>query len=409
MKAVFAVAAMVLVFLVVTSQLQPSIEIVREAEKNGFSVQEIADGRYFAWERRWIFWSRAAVDFLFLSGLALLPIGRRIQEVVGERVGYRWWPQVAILGAIAWVGLWALNLPFRVAGYLLSRSWDMTGQSPLSWLGDVLLQFLIETLAQGFAFLCLYGLMRAAPKFWWLAAGVGSMVLAAFFALMLPEVVAPMFNKFTPLSKTKYAELETRLKNLGKPLGISTDAIYVVDASRQSNHTNAYFTGIGPRQQIVLYDTLLAKNTPDEVETVVAHEMGHWWHGHIYLGILYGGIALTIGLFGLNRILVRHVETGEWRSVGDPAGIFLVLWLGSLATAAIIPIESAISRHFERQADEMSLKLSKKPAAFISAEIRLAKDNKMDVAPLPWNVLLFASHPTTIERINAAKEWKDPG
>ena len=407
MKAVFAVAAMILVFLVVTSQLQPSIEIVNQA-KEYFSVKEIADGRYFAWERRWIFWSRVTVDFLFLSGLALLPIGRRIHQVVGERVGYSWWPHVAILGTIAWLGLWALNLPFRIAGYLLSRSWDMTSQSPLSWLGDVLLQFLIETLAQGFAFLCLYGLMRAVPKFWWLAAGVGSMILAAFFALMLPEVVAPMFNKFTPLSKTKYFDFESRLKNLGKPLGISADAIYVVDASRQSNHTNAYFTGIGPRQQIVLYDTLLAKNSPDEVETVVAHEMGHWWNGHIYLGILYGGIALTIGLFGLNRILATHVETGEWRSVADPAGIFLVLWLGSLATAAIIPIESAISRHFERQADQVSLDMSKKPAAFISAEIRLAKDNKMDVAPLPWNVLLFASHPTTIERINAAKDWKDP-
>jgi STE24 endopeptidase len=409
MKAVFAVAAAVLVFLIVTSQLQPSVEIVNQAKEH-FSTKEIADGRLFAWERRWIFWPRVAVDFLFLSGLALLPIGKRISRTIGERVGYRWLPHVAILGGIAWLGLWVLDLPFNFAFYMLMRSWEMSNLSPVGWFGQLLLGSLVELVALGVPFLGLYCLMRYVPKIWPLGAGVGALVLGAFFAFMLPEAIAPMFNKFTPLSKSKYADkfpdMKARVKVLGGPLAIVDPDINVVDASRQSKHSNAYFTGIGNRQQIVLYDNLLDRHTPEEVETVIAHEMGHWFYNHILYGIFYTCVAVTIGLFALDFILARHVERGEWRTPGDPAGIFLVLWLGWLATSAALPIETAVSRNFERQADQVSLDMSKNPAAFISAEIKMAKENKMDVAPLPWNVLLFATHPPVIDRINMAKEWK---
>jgi STE24 endopeptidase len=411
MKALFAVSAMILVFLILTTQFVPPTQEVIDQAGAYFSRKEMNDGSRYAQARRWVFWGRVAVEFLFLSGLALLPIGRRIQRAVGERVGFRWLPQIVILGAIAWLGLWLIDLPFGLAAYFVACSWGMSNLSPLGWLGEMSLGFLIETIAAGVPFVCLYGLMRQLPKFWWLAAGVGSMLLGVLFALILPEVIAPLFNTFTPLAKSKYADkfpnMKMRLRALGEPLGIENPDIYVVDASRQSNHSNAYFTGVGSRQQIVLYDNLLAKHSSDEIETVVAHEMGHWYWSHILYGILYGGIALTIGLFLLDRILAPHVHRGEWRSIADPAGVFLVLWFGWIATAAIQPIERAVSRRFERQADQVSLDMSKKPKAFIDAEINMAKENIMDVAPLPWNVLLFATHPTVIERINMAKEWKD--
>jgi STE24 endopeptidase len=410
MKALFAVSAMILVFLILTSQFLPPTQEVIDQASPYFSRKEMNDGSRFAQGRRWIFWGRVTVDFLFLSGLALLPIGKRIQREVGERVRFRWVPHIAILGAIAWLGLWLLNLPFSVAGYFLSCAWGMTNLSFVGWFGEMLLGFLIETIAVSVPFICLYGLMRNLPKIWWLAAGVGSMLLAVLFALVLPEVIAPMFNRFTPLAKSKYADkfpdMKARLRALGAPLDIVDPDIYVVDASRQTNHSNAYFTGVGSKQQIVLYDNLLAKHSSDEIETVVAHEMGHWYWSHILYGILYSGIALTIGLYILDRYLSLYVERGEWRSVGDPAGVFLVLWLAWVATAAVQPIERAVHRRFERQADQVSLDMSKKPKAFIDAEINMAKENIMDVAPLPWNVLLFATHPTVIERINMAKEWK---
>jgi STE24 endopeptidase len=410
MKAVFAVSAAVLVFLIVTSQLQPSVEIVNQAKEQGFSIREIADGRLFAWERRWIFWGRVAADFLFLSALALLPIGKRITRIVGERVGYRWLPQIAILGGIAWLGRWLIDLPFSFAFWLLLRSWEMSNLSFFGWFGQLLLASLVEFVAMAIPFLGLYSLMRHVPKIWPLAAGAGALVLGAFFAFMLPEVIAPMFNKFTPLAKSKYADkfpdMRAHVKVMGGPLAIVDPDINVVDASRQSRHSNAYFTGIGNRQQIVLYDNLLDRHTPEEVETIIAHEMGHWFYNHILYGIFYGSIALTIGLFALDFILARHIERGEWRTPGDPEGVFLVLWLAWLATSAALPIESAVSRNFERQADQVSLDMSKNPAAFISAEIKMAKDNRSDVAPLPWNVLLFATHPPVVDRINMAKEWK---
>ena len=410
MKAVFAVSAAVLVFLILTSQFVPPTQEVIDQASAHFSRKEMNDGSRYAQARRWIFWGRVAADFLFLSALALLPIGKRISRTVGDRVGYRWLPQVAILGGFAWLGLWLIDLPFAVAFHVLSQSWGMSNLSFLGWFGQLLLGSLVELVATGVPFLGLYCLMRYVPRMWPAAAGAGALILGTFFAFMLPEVIAPMFNTFTPLSKSKYADkfsdMKSRVRVLGGPLAIVDPDINVVDASRQSKHSNAYFTGIGSRQQIVLYDNLLDKHTPDEVETVIAHEMGHWFYNHILYGILYGGIALTIGLFLLDRILASHVERGEWRSVGDPAGVFLVLWLGWLATAAVQPLERAVSRRFERQADQVSLDMSKKPKAFIDAEIKMARDNKSDVAPLPWNVLLFATHPPVVERINMAKEWK---
>jgi STE24 endopeptidase len=180
-----------------------------------------------------------------------------------------------------------------------------------------------------------------------------------------------------------------------------------MNASRQGNHTNAYFTGLGATQKIVLYDTLLKNHPPDEVESILAHEIGHWVHRHIISGILLGAIAALAGLIVLDRMLRWLIGRPPvyLRSLDDPAGLPLVILLGTLGAWLAMPLQNVVSRHFEQQADAMSLELAGMPQVFIKAEERLARDNKSNVVPAPWNVWLFATHPPTIDRIEMARQW----
>jgi STE24 endopeptidase len=251
-----------------------------------------------------------------------------------------------------------------------------------------------------------------------------------------------LFNTFTPLRETKWAKLEPRLRELIDRAGIEVSDILVIDASRQGRHTNAYFAGFGPSRRIVLYDNLLEyrrrdvagiaaygvghwqqistpgiaalmldqveKHRLEEIESILAHEIGHWKHDHIVKGIALAVPGAMLALFLLSRVLLGAVGRGPWqlRAPWDPAGIPLVLLLYFVGTWIAMPIQNGISREFERQADRMSLELARQPDAFIAAERRLVRDNIGNVAPTPWNVWLFATHPTAVEAIRMAEEWR---
>ena len=199
------------------------------------------------------------------------------------------------------------------------------------------------------------------------------------------------------------------VRNLVERAGVPVKDILVVDASRQGNHSNAYFTGFGATQRIVLYDNLFKKDySRAEVASIFAHELGHWRHQHIVKGIALGAVGALVGLFILAQILAMSVGRGRLalRYPADPAGLPLILLMLTIGSWLAMPVGNAISRAFERQADLDSLELARQPDAFIAAEKRLAIDNIDNVAPLPFSVWLFASHPPAVERIQMAEEWK---
>lgn len=398
-------------FLVLSTQFPPSADIVEGASQY-FSAEEIAQGRSFGLQRRWIFWANAIAQLALLVYLVFTPLGKRLYLATGALVHGHWLAHLVLLGGAYFLASAAVGFPFRLAGYILNVSWEMTSQGFGSWLGDYIKGLIVMGVFDGIVVVGFYAIVRAFPDWWWLVGGAASIVLGFAAAFVLPAVVDPLFNTFTPFSQTEWAkkpewrDMESRIRAMGQRVGASTANVYVNDASKQTTASNAYFTGFGGTQRIVLYDNLLAKHSPDEVETVVAHEMGHWWHQHILQGILIGGVAVTGGLFLLFRHLNSLVEIGVLRSAGDLAGFFRVVLLAQLALAITLPVQRGISRIMERQADETSLELSKKPQAFIDAEVRLAKFNKSDVTPSRWNVLLFASHPPVVRRIEMAKQWE---
>jgi len=264
--------------------------------------------------------------------------------------------------------------------------------------------------------------------------------LGVLYSYLMPEVILPLFNDFRPLEDPY---LRQRVRVLADKAAVPVDEVLVMDASSQSRHTNAFFVGFGPSRRVVLYDNLLRSHSgvnatstasvagllaspgggpwlattqrlgertkgDDEIETVLAHELGHWRHDHIAKGIALATLGGLVGLFLLSRILRWAVGRRPFllASPADPAGLPLVLLLMMLASWLTLPIQNGISRYFERQADAASLELARKPDAFIEAERRLALDNPGNVAPSPFNTWMFATHPPAVERIEMAERWK---
>lgn len=371
----------------------------------GFTPDDIETGRQYSFERRLMFWASSAVELALLLLLACTAWGHRFVEGCRRATGDRWLPTLLLIGGFYFVAHELLQFPFAVGRFRHSHSWGMTNRGVDDWLRDHAIALAINAVWQLVFLVGFYVLLRVFPRTWWLLAALGASGLGVAYAFLSPLFIAPLFNTFTPLADTEWANQEPAVRALIAKAGIPVKEILVMDASLQSKHTNAYFSGFGSTRRIVLYDTLLQKHTPPEIESILGHEIGHWVHDHIVVGLTIGTVAAAIGLGVLSALLGALVGRGPWklRSPHDPAGLPLILLVLFAASWLEMPAQNAISRHFERQADAMALELAGQREAFIEAERRLARNNLANVAPPPWNVWLFASHPTAVQRIGMAK------
>jgi STE24 endopeptidase len=224
--------------------------------------------------------------------------------------------------------------------------------------------------------------------------------------LLKPVVLDPLFNKFTPM---KDNETKAEIVAMSAKAGIEVGDVLVMDASRRTRHTNAYFTGFGSTKRIVLYDTLLETHTKPEVLSVIAHEIGHWKYAHIYKGFFMGIVGTVLLLLIVKFAggwLVGRMPLGA-ETLASPATIplvFLILFICGLAGA---PVESGVSRWFERQADRTALELTDDGETFVQMQVKLARANASDPDPPAFFYYWYYSHPSTMERIAAAERYGD--
>jgi STE24 endopeptidase len=423
------VVAFVLLFILTTFVPPPAAEYAEA--RRFFSLDEIATGETFGFGRKLFFWASTALELGLLIALVVTGAARRLADTYshwlrldvvpaavdgsrGRRLRAwagslgRWLVVLLLMGATYAILHELLQFPLSVGRFYYSRAWGMTDRPLGDWLREYALGLGVNLIGEMVAGVGLYLLLRWFPRTWYLWGAGGGLALAFAVAYLMPIVIAPLFNTFTPIGQTRWYKLEPAIRQLAERAGISVSDIYVMDASRQGHHTNAYFSGLGSTQSIVLYDTLLEKHTPDEVQSILAHEIGHWQHRHIIQGILLGALAGFVGLIVLDRCLrwFRERPPVYLHTLSDPAGVPLVLLLGYLGTWIAMPLENAVSRHFERQADMTSLELAGMPDVFIAAERKLAVDNKSNVVAAPWNVWLFSTHPTALQRIEMARQWQ---
>jgi STE24 endopeptidase len=401
---IFVGACAFLLLFLVTTFAPPSRA---EAEKY-FSAKEIDNGLEFGLQRRLLYWAGAGLHLAALALIVFTGFARKLADLFASWVGGRWLWTVLLVGGFCFLVEEAISLPIGLARLELVRAWGLTNRPATGWLMDRAIGVLISAVTWVILLVGLYALIRFFPRAWWALAALGGMVFGLGYAFILPVLISPLFNTFKPLADTKWADLQQPVEMLAKHAGVPVDEILVMDASRQSSHTNAYFTGFGSTQRIVLYDNLLRKHTRAEVESILAHEMGHWQHNHIVKGIGLATLAAMLGFYVLRQILLWAVDRPPFRlkSQWDTAGIPLILLLIMVGEWLVSPVQNAVSRHFERQADMVSLELTRTPDVFIAAEKKLAHDNISNVAPPLVSVWFFNTHPPAVERIQMAEQWK---
>ena len=274
-----------------------------------------------------------------------------------------------------------------------------------TWTVDLLKSLVLSALLGGLLLGVLLGLVVYGGSLWWFWAWV----LLGFFQLLLlwlfPVVIAPLFNKFEPLENK---QLEQRIEGLMEKVGLRLRGVFRMDASKRSKHTNAYFTGIGRTKRIVLFDTLLGSHTEDEILAVLAHEIGHWKKKHLLKQLLILETLSLAGLYLVSRLLnwTFIYTTFGFQEAIPYVGFFLIESLASPLGYFVQPLESAISRRFEWEADDYSLRLMGTPEPICGALKRLASDNLSNLLPHPVYVWFYYSHPPLIDRLSRLQEVK---
>jgi len=295
-----------------------------------------------------------------------------------------------------------ITLPLSLyESYFLPHRFQLSNQSLKSWIGDQVKGLVIGGTIGLIILEIIYALLRAAPDTWWLWAGGFLLIFNVIIANIAPILIFPLFFKFIPLGED-HADLIERLTTLAENAGAHVQGVYKFDMSRRTKAANAALTGLGNTRRIILGDTLLNEFNIDEIETVLAHELGHHVNRDIPIGIFVEATITLVGLYLASLTMQWGVTVFEFSSIADVASMPLFGLVLAFYGLLTMPVINSFSRWRERKADEYAVLITGKNEAFASALARLANQNLADANPEPWIEYLLYSHPSINRRIKMA-------
>ncbi|MEU9510543.1 M48 family metallopeptidase [Micromonospora sp. NPDC048170] len=365
-------------------------------------ADQVAHSREFRSALRPAGWAAIAIGLLVALLLGLTPLGSRLVELAGRPFGGHWAAQ-AVLGGLAVVLVADLvTLPLSAWRQSVLTRYGLSTNGWSGWAVDLLKSYAVSAVIGAVALLGFYTVIRLSPRWWWAFGAAGAATLVVLLSFVLPVLVEPVFNRFTPMEQ---GPLRTQLTEMAARDGVPVRDVLVADASRRTRAVNAYVSGLGPTRRVVVYDTLLREATPAEVTAVVAHELGHAKDRDVAVGTLTGALGaaaavVALYLLGSAGPLLRLAGV---ESVAQPRAFPLLVALVTVAGLVSAPAQALMSRRVEARADAHALALTGDPAAFEAMQRRLAGINLADPDPPRWEYLYSATHPSTVERMAAAR------
>ena len=348
-------------------------------------------------------------DFLYGVIVALLLLNLRWSarmRDLAERVTrfkpvhtFVYWLQYLVLTTI-------LVLPLTIyEEYFREHKYGLATQTFGPWMGDQLKNLGVNLVLGGLLAMMLFGVVRRLPRTWWIWGAVVTTLFLIFAALIAPVYIFPIFNKITRLDDPKIVD---PILSMARANGIPAKDVYQIDASRQTRRMSANVSGFANTMRITLNDNLLRRASPEEIQAVTGHEMGHYVLNHIYKGIMFSLIVTVVAFaclrWALDWTLQRWGEKWQIRGVGDTAVLPLVVLLVSIFSFVITPVMNTFTRTQEYEADVYGLNTSRQPDGFAQAAIHLGEYRKMSPGPIEeW---IFFDHPSGRNRIYAAMRWK---
>lgn len=310
----------------------------------------------------------------------------------------------AIFGGIYFL----IDLPLSYySGFVLPHRFGQSNETLKGWIVDQLKGIAVGAVLGGIILEIIYAVLRAYPDTWWIWAASIMLLFSVVLANLAPVLLMPIFYKFVPLGE-EYSDLVARLTRLFEKAGTQVKGVYKFDMSRRTKSANAALTGLGSTRRIILGDTLLSSFSADEIETVLAHELGHHVNKDIPFSIVIQTISTVVGLFLVSLALKWGVGYFGFHGVGDIAALPLFMLVMGLYGLVTMPLTKAFSRWRERLADRYALETTRNGQAFASAMTRLANQNLSEVDPEPWVEFLLYSHPALRKRIQMAEGYEAP-
>jgi len=314
---------------------------------------------------------------------------------------------MAIFGAL----LFLANLPLSYyADFVRPHYYGLSSQQWEKWLGNELKSAAITFCIGISIVLVIYALMRKSSKRWWIYASLLTLPFIILAVLVTPLWIEPLFNKFGPM---KDKVLEAKILHLAECVGIEGGKVYEVDKSQDTSMVNAYVTGFGATKRIVLWDTIIAKLTPDELLFVMGHEMGHFVLHHIEKDILFQFLMSFLLFYCLSCapfVIKKSKKYIKFNSVTDIASLPLLLLMSLLFFFITAPLSNAFSRYLECEADSFGLEVTQNNHAAATAFVKLQQENLGNPTPGPLFVFWRATHPPLAQRVeycNTYQPWKE--
>lgn len=327
-------------------------------------------------------------------------LGPRLDAALADRLPQNGALRLLCFALIYATGLEILSLPFSFwSGYVLEHRYGLSTLSFGGWVWRHVKANLVGLLLGLPILLGFYAFLWYAGSLWWLWATVGWLGLTLVLGRLLPVVILPLFYKTIPLEDLQLLE---RLQRLTVGTGLRIEGVYRMNLSEETKKANAALAGLGSTRRVLLGDTLLDEFTPEEIEVVFAHEVGHHVHRHLPKMIALSVVLTAAGFWLLDRVLNAVAEPLGYGMFSNPAALPLVVLVLTVFSMLLAPIQNAISRHFERQCDRYALERTCLPEAYRSAFDKLARMNKVDPDPNKVVVWLFDDHPPIRERLALA-------
>lgn len=300
-----------------------------------------------------------------------------------------------------------ISLPLDIYSFRLEHRFQLSNQRTGSWLADEAKGWALGLVIGALLAELVYWIIRSSPNYWWIIAWAAFTVLFVVFAQLAPVVLFPIFYKFVPLQDE---ELRRRLVNLSERAGTRVRGVYEWKLSEKSKKANAALTGLGNTRRIIVADTLLQNYSHDEIEAVLAHELGHHVHRHIFKSILLQAGVTLFGFWAANQVLrYATFDRHMFVTLSDFANLPLLALVSAALSLLLMPALNAYSRYNERQADLYCWKSVPRVDPFVTAMDKLSAQNLSEKSPSRLVEVLFHSHPPVAKRIAAARKFEEIG
>jgi STE24 endopeptidase len=298
-----------------------------------------------------------------------------------------------------------INFPLEYySGFSLEHRFSLSNQTLKDWSIREVKKNIIAFIISAPLVAALYAFLKAWPLDWWLWTAVLWFLVSIVLAKFAPVIIVPLFYKYSALKDEK---LKNRMDALVRKTGFEANGVYELNMSKDTKKANAALLGLGRQKRIVLCDTLIANFTHDEIESVMAHELGHHKLNHMWKLIITGGAVTFITFFLTNVLFLKLHNYFGYSAFHDYESLVLIYFGISVLSALLVPVSNAISRHLEKDADEFSLKITGNADAFIATMRKLGEQNLADVNPGKFYEIMLYNHPPIARRIALAESFKN--